>query len=60
VIYTVLGNGLYNAALVSLGWARGSQWDLVAQYMPILEYVVLAAIVGMLLWLLGRRWKPHR
>jgi membrane protein DedA with SNARE-associated domain len=60
VIYTTLGNGLYNAALVGLGWALGSQWDLVAQYMPILEYVVLAAIVGMLLWLLGRRWKPHR
>jgi membrane protein DedA with SNARE-associated domain len=60
VVYTVLGNGFYNAALVSLGWALGSQWDLVDQYVPILEYVVLAAVVGVLLWFLGRRWKAYR
>lgn len=60
VVYTVLGNGLYNAALLSLGWALGSQWYLVDEYVPILEYVVLAAAVGVLLWFLRRRWKAHR
>jgi membrane protein DedA with SNARE-associated domain len=59
VIYTAIGNVIYNATLVGLGWALGSQWTLVEQYVPIIEYVALAALAGGILWFLVRRWKAH-
>src|SRR5215212_8907072 len=59
LIYTILGSFLYNVAHVGLGWALGSQWTLVEQYGAIIEYVVLAAIVGGIIWFIWRRWKDR-
>ena len=59
VAYTVLGNGLYNAALVGLGWWLGSQWELVERYAPIAEYAVLAVVAVVIVRFLWRRWKAH-
>ena len=59
MIYTALGNALYNATLVGLGWALGSQWTLVERYVPIIEYVVLAALAAGILWFVLRRWKAR-
>jgi len=59
VAYTILGNGLYNAALVGLGWWLGSQWELVERYAPIAEYAVLAVVAGVIVRFLWRRWKAH-
>ena len=59
LIYTVLGSFLYNVAHVGLGWALGSQWTLVEQYEPIVKYVVLAALVGGIIWFVWRRWKER-
>ena len=58
--YTVTGNSLYNVALVGLGWWLGSQWELVEQYVPIVEYVVLAGVAGVIVRFVWRRWKAHR
>jgi membrane protein DedA with SNARE-associated domain len=60
VVLTALGNGLWNSGLISVGWALGVQWPLVKQYAPIIEYAVLAAIAGGILWFLWRRWKTYR
>ena len=59
VTYTILGNGLYNAALVGLGWWLGSQWELVERYAPIAEYAVLAVVAVVIVRFLWRRWKAH-
>jgi len=59
VTYTILGNGLYNTALVGLGWWLGSQWEIVERYAPIAEYAVLAVVAGVIVRFLWRRWKAH-
>ncbi len=59
LFYTILGSFLYNVAHVGLGWALGSQWMLVEQYEPIVKYVVLAALVGGIIWFVWRRWKER-
>lgn len=60
LIYTILGSFLYNVAHVGLGWALGSQWTLVAQYEPIIKYVVLSVLAGGIIWFVWRRWKERK
>ena len=60
MLYTILGSTLWNGAFIILGWMLGAQWASVKQYAPIVEYTVLAAMIGWILWLLWRRWKVRR
>jgi membrane protein DedA with SNARE-associated domain len=46
IIFTVIGTIVYNGAFIGLGWALGSQWELVERYASIVNYVVLAAMTG--------------
>ena len=55
MFYTVLGSTIWNGAFIILGWILGAQWASVEQYAPIMEYTVLVAMVGGILWLLWRR-----
>ena len=57
VVYTVLGSGIWNAALIGLGWAFGSQWHRVSEYAEIVSYVVLGAIALLGAWFVWRRWR---
>lgn len=59
MIYTTIGCILWNGVHVGLGWALGSQWTLVKQYVSIIEYAVLAAIVAGIVWFVWRRWKAR-
>jgi membrane protein DedA with SNARE-associated domain len=59
MVYTILGTALWNGAHIGLGWALGSQWELVEQYGRVVEYVVLTTIALGILWFLWRRWKPR-
>ncbi len=60
LFYTVVGTALWNGMLIILGWALGSQWTLVKEYVSITGYAVLAAVVALaILWFLWRRWKTH-
>jgi membrane protein DedA with SNARE-associated domain len=58
--YTALGNGLWNAMFVGLGWALGARWTIVAQYAQPLRYVGLAIVVAGIFWFLWRRRRAHR
>jgi membrane protein DedA with SNARE-associated domain len=60
MFYTVLGSTLWNGVFIGLGWVLGANYTLVERYAPIIEYTVLAAMVGGILWLLWRRWKVRR
>ena len=58
--YTALGNGLWNAIFIGLGWALGAWWTMVVQYAQPLQYVGLATVVGGILWFVWRRRRAHR
>jgi membrane protein DedA with SNARE-associated domain len=60
VVYTVLGSGLWNMSFITLGWVLGAEWVVIEQYAPIIEYAVLAALVGGALWFVWHRRKTHR
>ena len=57
VAYTALGSGVWNAALIGLGWAFGSQWQRVSRYAEIVGYVALGAVALLGAWFLWRRWR---
>lgn len=59
MIYTIIGCILWNGAHVGLGWALGSQWTLVKQYVSIIEYAVVGAMVAAIVWFVWRRWKAR-
>src|SRR5919202_1098985 len=46
MVWTVLDSVVWNGLLIGLGWVLGTQWTLVERYATIIQYVVLAAIVG--------------
>ena len=54
-IFTIAGSALWNAILIGLGWLLGSRYDLVDEYSGWLNWVVVAAVVGVLVWLVVRR-----
>ena len=49
-IYTIVGSTVWNAGLVVLGWALGSNWTLVEQYASLVHYAVLAVVAAELPW----------
>ena len=59
-IYTALGSGIWNGALVGLGWALGSQWPRVSQYAQWLSYTVLALLAAAIGWFVWRRRRQQR
>ncbi|WP_423923297.1 DedA family protein [Frigoribacterium sp. 2-23] len=54
-VFTVAGSGLWNGLLIGLGAALGTQYELIDQYSAYLDYVVYAAIAGIVVWLVLRR-----
>lgn len=51
---TIAGSGIWNTLLIGLGALLGTQYELVDQYSSVLNYVVYAAIAGVLVWLVVR------
>lgn len=54
-LLTITGSGIWNALLIGLGAALGTQYQLINQYSNYLNYAVYAAIVGVIVWLVIRR-----
>lgn len=55
VLYTTIGSTVWNATLIGLGWALGSQWERVEGYTSILQYIVIAIVLALGLWFLWSR-----
>jgi membrane protein DedA with SNARE-associated domain len=55
-----LGSGLWNTLLISLGALLGTQYHLIDQYSSILNYLVIAAVAGVVVWLVIRRIRRGR
>jgi len=59
-LFTVAGSTIWNTLLVALGAALGTQYELVDRYSSVLNYAVLAAVVGVVVWLVIRRVRKAR
>ena len=57
---TLIGSLVWNGALVAAGMALGTQWKLVQEYSSILDYVMIAAVLGAIALLVVRRVRKVR
>lgn len=55
-IYTAIGSLVWNIALIGAGYQLGDNWDTVANYVGILQYVVVAGVVGFIAWWVWTRF----
>jgi len=55
LLYTALGSGLWNTALIGLGWLMGDNWEEIERYVGFFQYVVLLAAVLAVGWFLWKR-----
>lgn len=53
-LYTLAGSGLWNGALIGLGYALGSQYQVIEQYSRFLNYAVYATLALTVVWLVIR------
>jgi membrane protein DedA with SNARE-associated domain len=59
-LFTIVGSALWNGLLIGLGAALGTQYELIEKYSDYLNYIVYAAIVGVVAWLVIRRIRRGR
>lgn len=59
-IFTVVGSAVWNGLLIGLGSLLGRQYELVDRYSGLLNWLVYAALAGLVLWLVIRRVRRHR
>lgn len=59
-VYTLAGSGLWNGALIGLGYLLGTQYQLIEQYSKYLNYVVYAALGVAVLALVVRRVRREK
>lgn len=59
-VLTIAGSAIWNALLIGLGAAIGTQYALIGQYSDYLNYLVYAAIVGVVVWLIVRYVRRRR
>ncbi|EOM77869.1 DedA family protein [Rhodococcus rhodnii] len=59
VLFTALGSAIWNSIFILAGYYLGENWEVVEQYAGILQYVVLAAIVGLVGWFVYSKVKAR-
>lgn len=59
VVLTIIGSVVWNTALIGAGYALRSRWHRVEPVLDVFQYVVIAAIVGALVWFLWTRFGPN-
>jgi membrane protein DedA with SNARE-associated domain len=59
-LYTVAGSGLWNGALIGLGYLLGTQYRLIEEYSRFLNYAVYGALAVTVALLVARRLKRQK
>lgn len=59
-IFTVVGSGLWNSALILAGYALGENWPVVEQYVGYFQYLVIAVVVALVVWYVVTRVRRRR
>lgn len=54
-IYTTIGSLIWNTALIGAGYVLRDNWHDVEPILDVVQYVVIAAIVGVLVWFVWSR-----
>ena len=57
ILYTLIGSGAWNAALIGAGWWLGGQWEYVEKYAQGFGYVALLGMAG---WAGWQFWQHRR
>jgi membrane protein DedA with SNARE-associated domain len=57
--YTILGCSIWNASLISLGWALGGRWRIVEVFTSFVGTAVLIVLIAATVWSFRRRRKAH-
>ncbi|WP_448626430.1 DedA family protein [Geodermatophilus sp. URMC 64] len=60
LLYTTLGSAIWNALLIGGGMLLGTQYELVERYTGVLDWVLIAAVVGVVGALAVRRVRARR
>jgi len=55
VALTAAGSAVWNGALIGLGMLLGTQYELIDQYSSVLDWIVIAAVLAVIAWLVVRR-----
>ncbi len=58
--YTILGCSIWNASLISLGWALGGRWRIVEVFTSFVGAAVLIILIAATAWFFWRRRKAQR
>jgi membrane protein DedA with SNARE-associated domain len=58
--YTILGCSIWNASLISLGWALGGRWRIVEVFTSFVGAAVLIILIAATIWFFWRRRKAQR
>jgi membrane protein DedA with SNARE-associated domain len=58
--YTILGCSIWNASLISLGWALGGRWRIVEVFTSFVGAAVLIILIAATAWFFWRRRKARR
>ncbi|HEU4668819.1 MAG TPA: DedA family protein [Arthrobacter sp.] len=59
-LFTLAGSGLWNGALIGLGYLLGTQYQLIEQYSKFLNYAVYAALGVAVVALVVRRFRREK
>lgn len=60
VLLTALGSLIWNSTLVGAGYALGTQYERVEQYLGYLDYVIYAAVAAIVGWFVVRKARQRR
>lgn len=60
ILFTAAGSAIWNGALIGLGMLLGTQYQLIDRYSSVLDWIVIAAVVGVIGWLVVRRIRRSR
>jgi membrane protein DedA with SNARE-associated domain len=58
--YTILGCSIWNASLISLGWALGGRWRIIEVFTSFVGSAILIILIAATVWFFWRRRKAHR
>ena len=59
-VLTKLGSLIRNSIFVMAGFLLGENWDIVLQYADILKYLVIAGVLGFIIWWIVSKVRKHR
>jgi membrane protein DedA with SNARE-associated domain len=60
VTFTVLGSLIWNVLLIGAGYLLGEQWERVEAPLDLVQKLVIAAVVGAILWFIWARFVRPR